>query len=85
MRNDELFDLFWDYVEQRRALVDVSSPTLPCGLGVNSRLRLEVVDSVACGDTVVAPLVSSSWLVDRYLCGGFRDTFGNGLLSGNFC
>ena len=29
MRNDESFDLFWDYVEKSRTLVDVSLPTLP--------------------------------------------------------
>ena len=29
MRSDESFDVFWDYVEQRRASVDVPSPTLP--------------------------------------------------------
>ena len=28
MRNDESFDLFWDYVEKSRTLVDVSLPTL---------------------------------------------------------
>ena len=29
MRNDESFDLFWDYFEKSRTLVDVSLPTLP--------------------------------------------------------
>ena len=40
MRNDESFDLFWDYVEQRRALVDVSSPTLPRCRKVTRRLEV---------------------------------------------
>lgn len=29
IRSDECFDLFWDYVEGRRSMVDVSSPSLP--------------------------------------------------------
>ena len=29
IRTDEYFDLFWDYLEPRRSLVDVSSPVLP--------------------------------------------------------
>ena len=40
MRNNESFDLFWDYVEQRRALVDVSSPTLPRRRKVPRRLEV---------------------------------------------
>lgn len=40
MRNDESFDLFWDYIEQRRALVDVSSPTLPRRRKVPRRLEV---------------------------------------------
>ena len=60
-----------------------------CSVGVNSGalgLKLEVVDSVAGGGTATAPLVGSPWLVIhyRYLCGVFRDTVGNDLLSCNF-
>ena len=40
MRNDESFDLFWEYVEQRRALVDVSSPALPRRRKVPRRLEV---------------------------------------------
>ena len=29
IRSDECFDLFWEYIERRRSLADVSSPTLP--------------------------------------------------------
>ena len=43
MRNDESFHLFWEYVEQRRALVDVSSLILPRCKKVPR--RLEVGDS----------------------------------------
>ena len=43
MRYDESFDIFWDYVEQRRALVDVSSPTLPRRRKFHDNLKLEKV------------------------------------------
>ena len=29
IQSDECFDMFWEYIELRRSLVDVSSPTLP--------------------------------------------------------
>ena len=41
MRNDKFFDLFWDYVEKSRTLVDVSLPTLPRRRKVPRRFEVE--------------------------------------------
>ena len=40
IRNEEAFDLFWAYIESKRAQVDVGSPTLLCKRNVPKQYKV---------------------------------------------